>query len=95
MHSLLIELSLTGSLLSPVTRGECHPGTDPSSCPVRKVTIEQTVIHDRTRATAFLPILRPHVKNAGERARRDGAFGPCGEPCLTRSSDHPVALSGD
>ena len=44
MHSLLIELSLTGSLLSPVTRGECHPGTDPSSCPVRKVTIEQTVI---------------------------------------------------
>ena len=31
MHSLLIELSLTGSLLSPVTRGECHPGTDPSS----------------------------------------------------------------
>ena len=36
MHSLLIELSLTGSLLSPVTRGECHPGTDPSSCPLQE-----------------------------------------------------------
>ena len=87
MHSLLIELSLTGSLLSPVTRGECHPGTDPSSCPTQK--------GHRIETPAGFPskYYVPTCENAGESETE--LLETCGEPCPTRSSDHPVALSGD
>ena len=84
MHSLLIELSLTGSLLSPVTRGECHPGTDPSSCPYRKVVADRT--------SAGLPSnLRPHQCEMLESETELGshAASPVSREAQTTPSHYP------